>query len=324
LAKEEGREEGAKLQPGTARADLTEEEIRLLINELSQRLASSRKAALLYLYYPGATLMSKEDVIKVYNLFRNNGPINNLAVFLHSGGGDIAAAYDIINLCRKYTRGKISALVPQWAMSAATLIALGADELVPSKIGKLGPLDPVTRHPELGWLPVRAITDVPRVLSEEIHEFKGKGGELPPERLISLKADAIIKPMAEQADPYLHAAFAKTASVARMYGEKVFAAKKVSRERAGKCLEHLITVYPIHGYELDANELHENPVFRDVVKIASPSRADEDCMMDLLMAFLLLDQRRRQRGDPLRSRLIDLVTSRRPHERHRSAKTSPN
>jgi len=136
--------------------------------------------------------------------------------------------------------------------------------------------------------------------------------------LISLKAEAIIKPMAEQADPYLHAAFAKTASVARMYGEKVFAAKKVSRERAGKCLEHLITVYPIHGYELDANELHENPIFRDVVKITNPSKADEDCMMDLLMAFLLLDQRRRQRGDPLRGTLIDLVLSKKSNKRQRS------
>src|SRR5439155_4321412 len=93
LAKEEGTEEGARLQPGAARADLTEEEIRLLINELSQRLAASRKAALLYLYYPGSSLMSKEDVIKVYNLFRNNGTVGNLAIFLHSGGGDIAAAY---------------------------------------------------------------------------------------------------------------------------------------------------------------------------------------------------------------------------------------
>ena len=307
LAKRKAGKEGTGPQPSIARGDLTDDEITLVIGELLGRLMQVQKSSLLYLFYPDNVMMTKRDVIRVYNLFRECGPVDNLTIFLHSGGGDIATAYDIINLCRQYNKGKITVMVPQWAMSAATLVALGADELVMSKIAKLGPLDPVTIHPKFGWIQVRAITDVPKVLEDELHRFKGGGGDLPPNEMMSLKSEAIIKPMAQQADPYLHAAFARTSEVAKIYGQKVFSAKKVSKERAAKCLEHLVTVYPIHGYELDAVEIRENPVFNGVVNVATPSKEQEDHMMDLLMAFLLLDQKHRQSGEEPRVPLIDLL-----------------
>ena len=289
------------------RGDLTDDEITLIIRELLGRLMSVQKSSLLHLFYPDGVMMTKRDAIRVYNLFRECGHVDNLAIFLHSGGGDIATAYDIINLCRQYNKGRITVMVPQWGMSAATLIALGADELVMSKIAKLGPLDPVTILPKYGWIQVRAITDVPKVLEDELHRFKGGGGDLSPKEMMTLKSEAIIKPMALQTDPYLHAAFARTSEVAKIYGQKVFAAKKVSKERAGKCLEHLVTVYPIHGYELDAVEIKENPVFSGVVNVITPTKDQEDNMMDLLMAFLLLDQKHRQSGEEPRAPLIDLL-----------------
>ena len=323
LAKGKTAKERPKSQSTVARADLTDDEIRQLINELVRRLSGIQKTSLLYLFYPDNVMMLKRDAIMVYNLFRSCGPIDDLTIFLHSGGGDIATAYDIVNLCRQYTKNGITVMVPQWGMSAATLVALGSDSLVMSKIAKLGPLDPVTIHPQFGWLPVRAITDVPKVLEEELHKFKGGGGDLAPREMMSLKSEAIIKPMAEQANPYLHAAYMRTSEIAKIYGEKVFAAKKVSKERAAKCLEHLITVYPIHGYELDARELQENVIFKDVINVLTPSKEQENHMMDLLMAFVLLDQKHRQRGEETRNPMIDLVLPAKSPRAMQKQKKSP-
>src|SRR5271157_4195568 len=58
-----------------------------------------------------------------------------------SNGGDPTVAWRIISLLRERV-SKVGALVPQSAFSAATLLALGADEIIMHPCGNLGPVDP--------------------------------------------------------------------------------------------------------------------------------------------------------------------------------------
>jgi hypothetical protein len=62
-------------------------------------------------------------------------------LFLHSNGGSGTTPWRIVNLIREYTKN-LAILVPDRAFSAATLIALGADEIIMHKMGCLGPIDP--------------------------------------------------------------------------------------------------------------------------------------------------------------------------------------
>ena len=65
----------------------------------------------------------------------------NLLLILHSPGGTAEAAQTIVD----YLRSKFSAidfLVPTYAMSAGTMIALGCDRIVMGKQSQLGPTDP--------------------------------------------------------------------------------------------------------------------------------------------------------------------------------------
>jgi hypothetical protein len=62
-------------------------------------------------------------------------------LFIHSNGGSGTVPWRIVSLIRQYT-GNLAVLVPHRAFSAATLIALGADEIVMHKMGCLGPIDP--------------------------------------------------------------------------------------------------------------------------------------------------------------------------------------
>ncbi len=63
-----------------------------------------------------------------------------LDLLLVSNGGDPTAAWRIVSLIRERVE-KFSVLIPQAAYSAATLIALGANEIVMHPNGNLGPID---------------------------------------------------------------------------------------------------------------------------------------------------------------------------------------
>src|SRR5467141_319672 len=67
-----------------------------------------------------------------------------LDLLIVSDGGDPTVAWRIVSLIRERVT-KFSALVPQAAYSAATLIVLGADEVVMHPNGNLGPTDPQIR-----------------------------------------------------------------------------------------------------------------------------------------------------------------------------------
>jgi hypothetical protein len=67
-------------------------------------------------------------------------------LFLMSNGGDGIVPWRLVTLIREFT-DKFSVLVPWRAFSAATLTALGANEIVMHPMGMLGPTDPtVTTH----------------------------------------------------------------------------------------------------------------------------------------------------------------------------------
>lgn len=65
---------------------------------------------------------------------------NGVDLFLASNGGDPTVSWRIVSLIRERV-SKLCVLIPQSAFSAATLIALGADEIVMHPHGNLGPVD---------------------------------------------------------------------------------------------------------------------------------------------------------------------------------------
>jgi len=86
---------------------------------------------------------------------------DKLDLVLHSPGGSMEAADQIVQYLRaKYTH--IRAVVPQNAMSAATMIACACDEIVMGKHSAIGPIDPQVTFPTATGLftaPAQAILD---------------------------------------------------------------------------------------------------------------------------------------------------------------------
>lgn len=101
-------------------------------------------------YYSG--FLSKPDIQSDINDEDKNGFMMaihqldrglGLDLILHTPGGGIAATQSIINYLQKMFRSDIRVIVPQIAMSAGTIMACCAKEIVMSeKHANLGPIDP--------------------------------------------------------------------------------------------------------------------------------------------------------------------------------------
>ncbi len=113
-----------------------------LINRYQQIL--HRKLIVYYalLAHPGG-IISNEDSELIENVLRScdGTRFEGLDLSVHSPGGQADAAGDIIRVCKSYF-SSFRVLVPNMAMSAATVLAMGADRIVMSDTSKLGPIDP--------------------------------------------------------------------------------------------------------------------------------------------------------------------------------------
>jgi ClpP class serine protease len=83
-------------------------------------------------------LNDSEELIRAIRLTDPNVPID---LVLHTPGGLVLAATQIARAINR-RKGKVTVIVPHYAMSGGTLIALAADEIVMSDHAVLGPVDP--------------------------------------------------------------------------------------------------------------------------------------------------------------------------------------
>lgn len=82
------------------------------------------------------------DIISIfYKQLQKLDKSKRIDLFLYTKGGDVLTALRLVQLIYEYT-DNFSVLVPYKAYSAGTLIALGASEVVMTKMGELSPVDP--------------------------------------------------------------------------------------------------------------------------------------------------------------------------------------
>ena len=88
--------------------------------------------------------ITRDDTVGMVELLHNvSGDSNNIDFLLHTVGGDIDATEKIVSMLRtRVGRGRLRVIVPDFAKSAGTLIALAADKIVMSDSSELGPIDP--------------------------------------------------------------------------------------------------------------------------------------------------------------------------------------
>lgn len=72
----------------------------------------------------------------------------DIDLFLYSRGGHSSTPWNMVTKVREFAgANKFGVLIPYRAHSAATMIAIGADEIVMTKMGELGPIDTTMHGP---------------------------------------------------------------------------------------------------------------------------------------------------------------------------------
>ncbi|TCJ15856.1 hypothetical protein E0L93_11385 [Rubrobacter taiwanensis] len=125
------------------------------------RLAAERNSTVITLIHRQETMsllgfplirhIDIDDAEGVLNAIRATPPGTPIDIVLHTPGGLVLAASQIASALAEH-EGPVRAIVPHYAMSGGTLIALAADEIVVDPHAALGPVDP-----QIGGYPAASI-----------------------------------------------------------------------------------------------------------------------------------------------------------------------
>lgn len=116
---------------------------------LKQVEVARQSKAILYVTgdRPGMETQISPEVIDLFvDHLDKLWPATKISLVLHTNGGNTAAAWRLINLLRTFC-DELEIIVPAKAMSAGTLMCLGADTIVMTKQATLGPIDPSLNGP---------------------------------------------------------------------------------------------------------------------------------------------------------------------------------
>ncbi len=113
-----------------------------------------RQEAMGFLGIPIFRFINIEDserVLRAIRMTPDNMPID---LIIHTPGGLALAATQIANALARH-RAPVRVIIPHYAMSGGTLIALSADEIIMDENAVLGPVDP-----QIGHMPAASILKV--------------------------------------------------------------------------------------------------------------------------------------------------------------------
>jgi len=122
------------------------------------------------------TIMHTADVPNIETVLNSVTGADQINLLLHSPGGDGTIVEKMVEMCRAHLSGqnrKLRVIVPNIAKSAATVLALGADEILMGYVSELGPIDPQVAIAVSGmtqWVSSFAFVEARDKLMEQIEE----------------------------------------------------------------------------------------------------------------------------------------------------------
>jgi hypothetical protein len=123
------------------------EQRKALIEQIQQKRGNSRLICCLTSDRDNAQgQIAKDFLIRFFQHLRKMGGAESVDVLLFTLGGDTLAAYALGRLVRQFAK-KIGVLIPHMCLSGGTLFALGADEIVMTRLATLSAIDPSINGP---------------------------------------------------------------------------------------------------------------------------------------------------------------------------------
>jgi hypothetical protein len=257
--------------------------VRAEVHPRLQTLEQERGHPVIAYFLGEQTSLADEQIHHLYEHLRRIGKQDQLSLWLHSRGGATETPWKIVCLIREFC-DCFSVLIPYRAHSAATLISLGADEIVMTEMAELGPVDPTRRHP---LLPVEETPDgkkipIPISVQDLRHllQFlkREMGEELPPE-----VAATVYTALFEKVHPLAIGALEQAWALSIQVAKRVLSThmdRESDAEAIDAIVDRLSDYYKSHLYQISRGEAREIGL-----KVVDASEAEGKLMWELYHAY---------------------------------------
>jgi hypothetical protein len=251
-----------KVQSGDPAKDIANQHhprVKPVIEEI-QRLRNAK--LITYFLAEGAAI--GEDVIYwLYEHLLRIGRQDQIDLFLVSRGGATDVPWKIVTLIREFT-DKFCVLIPYQAMSAATHICLGADEIVMTELAQLGPVDPSRQHPLLPEDKFTPPGQDPRPLSISVQDLRqfiqfiaseGSGDDLGTMRVND--PSAIYTELMRQVHPLVIGAMEQTYTLAKQLTKSMLGLHmdaSADEAKISELADRFADYYKAHSYPISRQE----------------------------------------------------------------------
>lgn len=190
-------------------------------------------------------------------------PNKKVVLVLDSPGGYAGVAYQIATALRDNTK-EFNVIVPRYAKSAATLLAVGASQIFMGRHAELGPLDAQITDPDregtmsaldevqaLERLHASALEALDRTMFLLVPRMGKRLDKILPHACCFVAE--LMKPLFEKIDAVHFTQMSRALKVAEAYAVRLLA-PNYQNAKVEDIANKLITGYPEHGFVIDKNE----------------------------------------------------------------------
>ena len=217
--------------------------------------------------------MSRHGYKQVSKALASKGESDRCAyLVLSTAGGDPDATFRIARAF-KHHYSRFIVIVPTYCKSAGTLLCVGADELVVTDNGELGPLDIQINKPEelfemssglniqqaISYLQHFSISTFEMIMIDLKNE--GLSTKIATD-VASVLTAGLYSPIYSQIDPVRAGEVQRAMQIALEYGNRL---NEKSKSIKGNGLTKLVTGYPSHSFVIDRKEA--STIFENVRNI---------------------------------------------------------
>jgi len=205
------------------------------INEIVSKYEMDYNVILLYQPYESITELLLDSM---YNAVSKNAN-KKLLLILNSPGGRVEPAYLISKTCKELSSNFIVS-IPRKAKSAATLIALGANEIHMGIMSELGPIDP-----QFSGLPALALSSALDKLAQLSTKYP-------------LSSEMFANYLAKKLDLDILGYFERVSESAVQYAQRLLKGKHFPNKHTEESIaQSLVYSYKDHSFVIDRDEIKQ-------------------------------------------------------------------
>ena len=248
---------GVATQPATLRnPPILFDKTQKIIREIESKLG---EPLLTYWNSPNGSICNN-DVIGLYGVLRSVKRAKKHSLFIKSSGGHGQASLRMVNLLRQFV-GRLTALVPLECESAATMLALGADQILMGPLAHLSAVDTSLTH---DMSPIDRDNNRVSVSQDEVHRVV---------RLWQKQADKAKSNPYESLFTHVHplviGAVDRSSALSTKLCVEILSYHLKDARKAKKISDVLNASYPSHSYPITLREarrigIHAAPLNEEI------------------------------------------------------------